>query len=408
MVSLLKNKKIVVIGKVWPEPNSSAAGVRMMQLLETLVDSEADLHFCTTANKTGFENSLSEYPIETSEIKLNSKSFDTLILGLSPDIVIYDRFMTEEQFGWRVTQNCPKVKQILNTEDLHFLRDARKEASKKDENIDDSAIRSEMLFRELLSIHRCDSVLLVSEFEKKLLKKSYDIQNEKLQYLPLFKSRNSKMLSFEERSDFMFIGNYYHDPNWDALLILKKHVWPLIRNQIPNAVLNIYGAYSSQKITDLHNEKDGFLIHGRIDEVDIAFSSARICLAPIRFGAGIKGKFLDAMANGTPVVTTPIGAEDMTLNDTWCGRISESWEELANEAVLLCNSKEEWLKSQGVGFSILDEKFSQQKFKALFEVVFDSISIDRERSLTEELVQHHSMKSSMYLSKWIAEKERKK
>jgi len=405
---MLKNKKILIIGKVWPEPKSSAAGIRMMQLIDFFLSEETNITFATTAKKTGFEESLTDINLDVQEIKLNCDSFDDFVSENNPDIVVYDRFMTEEQFGWRVTNNCPAAKQILNTEDLHFLRDARRESVKRGTTLDISKIRTELLFRELMAIHRCDLILLVSNVEFDLLKNAYEVSEDKLLYLPLFKNKNEKCLPFDSRKDFMFIGNYYHEPNWDALLMLKKEVWPTVRKSLPNVKLHIYGAYSNQKVLDLHNEKERFIIHGRVEETDFVFSQARICLAPIRFGAGIKGKFLEAMANGTPVVTTAIGAEDMQLERNWCGKISEGIDEMSENAIELYNEQELWNSSQQTGFSILEEKYQIQNYRAPFRNAILNLTQVRENSLTEELIQHHSLKSSMYLSKWISEKEQKK
>jgi len=404
---MIKNKKILIIGKVWPEPKSSAAGIRMMQLINFFLKEEANIVFATTAKKTGFEESLDNFKVEVKEIKLNSDCFDDFVSEYSPEVVVFDRFMTEEQFGWRVTQSCPNAKQILNTEDLHFLRDARREAVKKEATLDIKTLRTDLLFRELMAIQRCDLTLLVSKVEYDLLKDAYEVSEDKLHYLPLFRNQNEDSVAFNARKDFMFIGNYYHEPNWDALLVLKKEIWPRIRKQLPNAKLNIYGAYSNQKVFDLHNEEERFIVHGRVDETDIIFSQARICLAPIRFGAGIKGKFLEAMANGTPIVTTTIGAEDMQLGNNWCGNITDDLDEMSEQAVELYSNQEYWNSSQKVGFQILKDKYQFESYQEDFVKIISSLDLERKKSLTEELIQHHSVKSSMYLSRWISEKEQK-
>ncbi|MCO4814882.1 MAG: glycosyltransferase family 4 protein [Flavobacteriales bacterium] len=405
---MLEDKKALIIGKVWPEPKSSAAGIRMMQLIDFYLKEGLNIIFATTAKRTGFEESLDNLKLEVKEIQLNSNSFNEFVSEYSPNLVVFDRFMTEEQFGWRVTQSCPDAKQILNTEDLHFLRDARREASKKEASLDITNLRTDLLFRELMAIQRCDLTLLVSKVEYDLLKDSYEVPEDKLHYLPLFRKQNKDCLPYEARKDFMFIGNYYHEPNWDALLMLKKEVWPRIRKRLPKAKLNIYGAYSNQKVLDLQNEKEGFIIHGRVDETDSVFSQARICLAPIRFGAGIKGKFLEAMANGTPVVTTTVGAEDMLIENEWCGILSDNFNEMADSAVDLYNNQEQWDASQRIGFNILKTKFQVGPYREDFARIIDKLDVERKKSLTEELIQHHSLKSSMYLSKWISEKENKK
>ena len=119
------NKNLLVIGFVWPEPNSTAAGTRMIQLIELLFANGYNITFVSSASKNRNSYDLEALNIPTYEILLNDSSFDILIKKINPSIVLFDRFLTEEQFGWRVKEICPGALRILDTEDLHFLREAR-------------------------------------------------------------------------------------------------------------------------------------------------------------------------------------------------------------------------------------------------------------------------------------------
>ena len=121
----------------------------------------------------------------------------------------------------------------------------------------------------------------------------------------------------------MAIGNFLHAPNWDATLQLKQIIWPEIRKTIPDAQLHVYGAYASEKVLQLHNPKEGFYVKRRAEDAKEVISKAKVLLAPLRFGAGLKGKFIDAMQCGTPSVTTQIGAEAMQGDFTWGGAIED-------------------------------------------------------------------------------------
>src|SRR5690606_31754911 len=157
---------------------------------------------------------------------------------------------------------------------------------------------------ELASILRCDLSLIISEYEMELLQNRFKIASEILYYLPFLVAAVSESTpTFEERQNFLAIGNLLHTPNVDSVLQLKKF-WPEIRQQLPDAELHIYGAYAPQQLLQLHNTKEGFLIRGWADDVEIAMKTYRVQLAPLRFGAGLKGKFLDAMHFGLPSVTT--------------------------------------------------------------------------------------------------------
>ena len=402
--------KVLIIGKVWPEPKSSAAGVRMMQLLTFFSSSDIHITFASPANQSEFQANLELLKVDCVSIELNNDSFDEFTKELQPDLVIFDRFTTEEQFGWRVAMNNPLAVRILNTEDLHFLRDSRREAIKVGSNIDDSTIRTQVAMREIASIQRCDLSLFVSSFEISLLKNHYSISENRLQYLTIHSKKIANIPAFKERSDFMFIGTFYHEPNWDAVKILTKEIWPLIRQKLPNATLSIYGAYASQKIEDLHNESQGFLVKGRVEDSLEVTKQVKVSLSPLRFGAGIKGKHLEAMQCGTPVVTTEVGAEGMRVNDKWNGYIEDDYKHFAAKAILLHEDVSEWEIAQNKGFDILDSKHNMIDFDRTFLECLNGLKKTYEKirksSLEYNLFNYHSMKSSMYLSKWITEKNK--
>ena len=98
---------------------------------------------------------------------------------------------------------------------------------------------------------------------------------------------------------------------------------------------HIYGSYSNSKIEQLTNLREGFIIKGWVEEVSEVMKFAKVCLSPLRFGAGLKGKFIDAMKNGTPIVTTSIGSEGMSKNEDWPGYIANDPNEIANKAIKL-------------------------------------------------------------------------
>ena len=122
---------VFIIGSVWVEPNSSAAGSRMLQLITSFLAKDWRVTFGTVSQKNLNSIDLSKLGVQEVRLELNSTSFDEFITDLKPTLVIFDRFITEEQFGWRVGEYCPKALRVLDTEDLHCLRKTRHEALKK-------------------------------------------------------------------------------------------------------------------------------------------------------------------------------------------------------------------------------------------------------------------------------------
>lgn len=405
------NKTLLIIGIVWPEPKSSAAGGRMLQLITIFKELNYKIVFASASQESEFSFPLSHIGIEKVNILLNDDSFDDFISGLNPNIVLFDRFMIEEQFGWRVSKSCPNALKILDTEDLHSLRLARQKAFKENKEFEESDLLSDTAKREIASILRCDVSLMVSEFEISLLKKEFKIDESLLFYLPIFAEKSENQIAFDNRNDFVFIGNFLHEPNWNSVLYLKETIWPLIHKQLPDAKLKIYGAYPSQKVLQLHNPKTNFLIEGRAENASEVISTAKIMLAPIRFGAGIKGKLLEAMQYGTPSITTSIGAESMRDELPWNGFIEEdNPQEFANKAVHLYTDKNLWNKSQQNGFEILKNKFSADLYIPDFfdkmNNLLDNLQQYRNNNFIGQILQYHTLRSTEYMSRWIEAKNK--
>lgn len=411
------NQQVLIIGFVWPEPNSSAAGGRMVQLISIFKEQGLEVTFASSASDSDYMVDLESLGVSKKSIALNCSSFDVFVKELNPTIVLFDRFMIEEQFGWRVAENCPDVLRILDTEDLHCLRLARQKAFKENRQFTtNDLLVEEVAKREIASILRCDISLMIAEYEIELLHTVFKINPDLLYYLPLLldsieDSAIQKLPSFEDRNNFVFIGNFLHEPNWNTVQYLKETIWPLIRKQMPEAVLQIYGAYPSQKVLQLHQSKEGFYIMGRANDAQEVVRNARVVLAPLRFGAGIKGKLVEAMQCGTPSVTSTIGAESMCGDLPWNGFVSDDTQIFANKAVELYHNKNLWYEAQKNGFRIIEKRYLKSVFADDFIQhilkVQTHLKSHRLHNFMGTLLQHHTLTSTKYMSRWIEEKNRK-
>lgn len=407
--------QLLIIGHTFPEPTTTGAGTRMMQLVELFLEAGFEITFASTASLTDYSISLPDKGIAIQTIALNSDSFDALVLELQPAIVVYDRFMTEEQFGWRVSECCPNALRILDTEDLHFLRKARQEAIQNGRSASEAYLYTETAKRELASMLRCDLSLIISEAEKELLRKQFDFPSDLLHYLPFLvngptEKESNGLLKFEERQHFVTVGNLMHAPNVDSVLQLHTEIWPKIRKQLPSAQLHIYGAYAPKQISQLHNPTSGFLIKGWVENLDQVMQNTRICLAPLRFGAGLKGKIIDAMQHGTPVVTTEIGAEGIHGALPFPGIVANDPDSFVAGAVQLYSRTDNWQKTQEHGFEILRKRFQKREFSEKFLSTVASLCKNieghRESNFIGQVIQHQTLQSHRYMSKWIIEKNK--
>jgi hypothetical protein len=329
---------------------------------------------------------------------------------------LFDRFMMEEQFGWRIAEHCPNALRILDTEDLHSLRKARHQALKDGKAFHIDQLKNYQLAqREIASILRCDISLLISEIEQKLLINHFNIDASLLLYIPFMVEKLPQetieaLPTFEERQHFVTIGNFLHAPNRDLVMYLKKEVWPILRKKLPKAEMHVYGSYAKEQNLQLNQPKERFYVKGRAESAAEVISKAKILLAPLRFGAGLKGKFIDGMQNGTPCVTSSIGAEGMYGSLPWNGIISDDIETLIDETIHLYTDKTLWEEAQQNGFQILKKRyqreFFQQQLLDKIQTIQENLEAHRTQNFFGSLLKLHNTKSTKYMSLWIQEKNK--
>lgn len=407
-------KTLLVIALVWPEPASTAAGVRMMQLLQVFKNQGYRITIASAASKSAYSADMAALGYETAEIKMNDGSFDVFVKELNPDVVLFDRFLTEEQFGWRVAENCPQALRVLDTEDLHSLRYVREQCFKKELPFTNEAwLADDKTKREIASIYRCDLSLIISSYEMELLTEVLKIDKSLLLLLPFMVNEittETTWETFEQRQDFIFIGGGKHAPNIDAVKCLKSMIWPLVHKQLPEATIHIYGAYLPQQLLEMHNPKEKFLVHGRADNVDEVMQNARVCLAPLRFGAGIKGKLLSAMQNGTPSVTTTLGAEGMHGILDWNGYIENDHSAFVAAAIRLYTKKEAWQTAQDQAKTLINTLYNKTSLESILAnsiaQLQKNIATHRKQNFIGSLLQHQTISATKFMSKWIEEKNR--
>lgn len=406
---------VLILGYVWPEPNSSAAGLRGWNLIRAFQRVGWKVVFGSSGRWNEHAEALKMQGLEARSVEPNDPSFDRFVAELSPDYVIFDRFMIEEQFGWRVAEHSPASVRVLDTIDLHFLRRAREAALKADssqESLDrvfcaEIDLQGEDFHRELAAIHRSDLTLILSSFEMTLLQDRFRVDPSLLQLWTLGypEPLPEQAPSFENRRDFSMIGNFRHAPNRDGILWFRKEIWPRIRRALPDAEAHIYGAYAPKDMMSLDDERGGFRMWGWAPDPHEALRPYRVNLAPLRFGAGIKGKIADGWCVGTPVVSTPIGREGMDDTGPWGGETACTAEEFAEKSIQLYQDQARWQEAQRNGYRLLQELFSETRNEGILisalERARQELASRRKSNWIGGMLQHHLHRSTTYFSKWI-------
>lgn len=406
-------KKLLIIGRHFPEPSTTAAGGHMLDIIQCFQEIDYAVTLCSASPMGEKAEDLKTLGVETAHVQLNDSSFDKYLLQLKPDVVLFDRFITEEQFGWRVSEQVPHAIKILDMEDLHCLRRGREQALKDGVSFNDDYLFTDDAKREIASVLRCDLSLVISEVEMEILQKQFNIPDGLLCYFPLLFDGDSttNFPSFAERKHFISIGNFHHPPNLDAVKQLKRGIWPKIRKALPDAELHIYGAYAPQSVKEYHKPAEGFFVDGWVEDVDAMMQEARVMLAPLRFGAGLKGKLFDAMRNRLPVVTSSLGAEGLHGELPVPGIIADGTDAFVVAAVELYSDEELYASLTQRCDEILNKRFAKAEF---FEKLQERVSqleqalaVHRRKHFIGQVMQYHQVQSTKYMGKWIEEKNRK-
>lgn len=408
----MPHSHLLYLAATWPEPASSAAGTRSLQLLSLFSEAGWHITLMCAADRRPHSAVLPD-EVSIQPLTLNDSTMDTVFKTLAPDLVIFDRFMLEEQYGWRIQAQCPQALRILDTIDLHSLREIRHKALKAHRTPHISDWFSDTALRELAAIYRSDLTLLISDAEADILTRDLKFPPSLLHVLPFLLSAEQQSLplqapGFHGRRDFISIGNFRHPPNADAVRHLYEDLWPRMRIKCPGAALKIFGADLTPALQQLHQPKSGFHICGRAEDAIAEMRKARVCLAPLRFGAGLKGKLLDAMLGGCPSVTTSIGAEGMQGGMAWPGTVTDDPETWVDAAARLYHDAECWEQAHARIIPLLQARFDRATRGPQFlEMIHQRLTAPKNQNpdqLIGALLRHHQHRSTEFMSRWIEAK----
>jgi glycosyltransferase involved in cell wall biosynthesis len=339
----------------------------------------------------------------------NDPQFDAYLSSYNPDIVFFDRFMIEEQFSWRVREHAPEALRVLDTVDLHSLRRGRQRSVSSGEQFDSFPLSDDTL-RELAAIYRSDLSLIISRTETALLQDQFHVPSALLEVTGFFYPPPRPFDPWEDRANVVFIGNGLHEPNVDAVRTLKRSLWGTIRAALadrgfPKVELHVYGAYLPQEILQFDNPHEGFRVLGKANDVYDTLRRYRCNLAPLRFGAGLKGKVSDGWMVGTPCVATPTAAEGMTWKDRFGGVIEDRLDLFGSRVAELYADKDAWSDAQQNGREIILNLFAEAVHAKALQERLERLVQEREKvrkhNIVGSILWYHGLRSTEYFSRWI-------
>jgi GT2 family glycosyltransferase/glycosyltransferase involved in cell wall biosynthesis len=250
----------------------------------------------------------------------------------------------------------PSAKAIFHEPDLYFLRESREAILKNDPNLQ---IKADATMRQELGvIDRVDHTVIVSQNELAYLRK-HRPQAPISVFPVLYAPVEINVCEYSQRKDIFFLGGFGHPPNTDAVIWFVKNVWPLIQMADTKIKFHIIGSEMPQEVLNL-KAVNGVVVHGFVENLGPLLSKFRIGIAPLRYGAGIKGKVATTLGAGIPCICSSIAAEGMFLSNGVNAIIADTPMEFSNAVLKLNSDKDLWNTLSSNGRSHVVENFSKE------------------------------------------------
>ena len=351
-------RRALVLDHCTPIPNQDSGSITVFNLLLLLREMDFqvtfipednflyDPEYTTALQRIGIEVLYVPYVTSVKRhLEENGKRYDLAFL-FRPDVV--------EEHLKTVRNCCPKAKVLYHTVDLHFLRMSREAELLQDKG--KKKVADKMKQRELKVISAVDASIVHSTVEIELLRPLLPEAN--LHLFPVIMDIVGSTQTFADRRDIIFIGGYQHSPNVDAVKYFTEDIMPLLRKQLPGVCFYIVGSNPPVEVQELTSVD--IIVTGFVEDLTPLLDKMRVSVAPLRYGAGIKGKIGSAMVVGLPVVATSLAAEGMSLTDGENVLVADSVEAFANAVARIYQDEALWNRINCKGLEFADKAWGSE------------------------------------------------
>ena len=360
-------KNILVIDHYLPMPDHDSGSLRMFQILKILRQLGHRVTFIpdNLANSCPYAGELQKRGIEVVYHPYVKKVRDYLEAhGPSFDAVVLSRCDFVRKHIADVRLHAPQSRVIFDTVDLHYLREDGEARLSGDPEIRRKAREKQKLEHEL--IEQTDETWVVSPVEQLLLQEKWP--GKSIQLVSNILDIPGSKTPFALRRNFLFIGGFQHRPNIDAVLFFLQEIYPMVSKRLQDAKFYMIGDKVPPEIAALATER--VIVAGLQRDVRVFFDSVRLSVAPLRFGAGVKGKINQSMAFGVPVVATSLAVEGMGLSDREDILVADRPEDFAQALVELYESEKLWNRLSENGIRKTEALYSTDAARKKLEVLF--------------------------------------
>jgi glycosyltransferase involved in cell wall biosynthesis len=287
------------------------------------------------------------------------------------DAVLIFRFHVAQLLLPIIRKYAPAAKIVLETVDLHYLRESR--MAHLGESEDDLANAEKMKTDELTVIDSVDATILLSEFEMKEVRKELPFSN--LHCIPI--PRESPVVRLpirpDNRNTLLFVGGFKHLPNVDGIIWFVSDVWPHLVRRNFRGKLVIVGSDMPDPVKKLASEN--IEVKGFVENLDPLYAECRVTIAPLRVGAGVKGKIISSLGYGVPCVSTEIGVEGAGLKHDSHVLVADDPVNFAEEIIRVYEDDSLWQRLSDNGRDIFQRKFSTESVFPKIRKLLDLLGI---------------------------------
>jgi GT2 family glycosyltransferase/glycosyltransferase involved in cell wall biosynthesis len=344
-----RGPQFLVFDDLVPTPDRDAGSARIVNILKSLARIGKPV-FVPLKPLRESEQFLWSQGIETAHI-LN---YVRLIKTRSFRVAILSRPEVADGLIRSIRRADRRIKIIFDMVDAHFVRLGREHEITGLKNLATEARRSRD--REFALARNSDQVWCASEADKKAV--SNAVSAERLVVIPTIHALQARGKPPEKREGLLFIGQFKHRPNSDAVCYFMREIFPLIKQRMPTVKFYIVGSSASPEIQAY--DSPTVKVMGYVPDIKPLLQSARVFVAPLRFGAGVNGKIGEALSYGLPVVTSSIGAEGIGLTSGENAMIADDPAEFANSVVRVYEDLDLWRRLSDSGYKHIENHFTPQ------------------------------------------------
>ena len=370
-------RRVLVLEHCTITPNEDAGSVTVFNLILLLREMDFQVTFIPEDNflyMPEHTTALQRVGVEVLYAPYN-KSVEKHVkeCGNRYDLVFLFRPNVAQRHLSCIRTYCQKAKVLYHTVDLHFLRMSREAELQADTEKQNEA--DKMKVCELSVIKGSDASIVHSVAELELLHP--ELPDVNLRVFPLIMDIPGTNKNFTDRHDIVFVGGYQHTPNIDAVIYFVSEIMPLLRQRLPGVRFYAVGSKVPPEIQAL--ETEDVIITGFVEDLNPLLDKMRISVAPLRYGAGIKGKIGSAMAVGLPVVATTLAAEGMSLTDGENILVAETSEQFADAVVKLYRDEVLWNKISQNSMGFAENAWGAEAAWNIFSGILSELGLDTVR-----------------------------